>query len=144
VSLRGTRSWRTRVFRLLCSCCFMAIYECVEQIFNVPNMNRYGYDLFNVVEESSTTLYVHICGLRFSPRRKNLAPHGYHSSRILGCLWSPRGYTILLVPGHDPPQDITIFMDVILNPGPSFSSAYFVANTNASLSDDQYATLILS
>ena len=26
-------------------------------------------------------------------------------------------YTSLLVPGHDPPQDITIFMDVSLNPG---------------------------
>ena len=26
-------------------------------------------------------------------------------------------YTSLPVPGHDPPQDITIFMDVSLNPG---------------------------
>ena len=32
-----------------------------------------------------------------------------------------RGYTSLLVPGHDPPQDITIFMDVSLNPGPDLT-----------------------
>ena len=106
--------------------------------FNVSNINRYGYDLFNVVEEGSTTFYLHICGLRFSPGRKNLAPHGYHSSRIPRSLWSSRGYTSLLVPGHDPPQDIAIFMDVALNPGPNLSSAQFVANTNASLWDDQY------
>ena len=37
------------------------------------------------------------------------------------CLWTLRGYTSLLVPGHDPSQDITIFMDVSLNPGPDFT-----------------------
>ena len=32
-----------------------------------------------------------------------------------------RGYTSLLVPGHDPPKDLTIFMDIALNPGPNSS-----------------------
>ncbi|CAH3176504.1 unnamed protein product [Porites lobata] len=40
-------------------------------------------------------------------------------------MWSPRGYTSLVVPGHDIdlPQDITIFMDIALNPGLSSSES---------------------
>ena len=44
-----------------------------------------------------------------------------------------RGYTSLLVPGDDPPQDITIFMDIALNPGPSASESLTGASSiNAS------------
>ena len=69
----------------------------------------------------------------------NLAPHGYHSSHIPRCLWSPHGYTSLLAPEHNPPQDITIFMDVALNPGPSFVESQSAAHTmGASLSDNQH------
>ena len=35
-------------------------------------------------------------------------------------------YTSLLVPGHDPPQDITIFMDVSLNPGPDLTGGWLL------------------
>ena len=34
-------------------------------------------------------------------------------------LWSKRGLTTLLIPSHDPPSDITIFIDINPNPGPS-------------------------
>ena len=34
-------------------------------------------------------------------------------------LWSKRGLTTLLLPRHDPPSDITIFIDINPNPGPS-------------------------
>ena len=40
--------------------------------------------------------------------------------RFPAARWSKRGLTTLLIPSHDPPSDITIFMDVNPNPGPSF------------------------
>lgn len=30
------------------------------------------------------------------------------------------------MPGHDPPQDITIFMDVSLNPGPNLTGSWLL------------------
>ena len=36
----------------------------------------------------------------------------------MALLWSKHGSTTLLIPGHDPPSDITIFMDISKNPGP--------------------------
>ena len=32
---------------------------------------------------------------------------------------SKRGFTSLAIPGHDPPIDLTIFVDIAVNPGPS-------------------------
>ena len=56
--------------------------------------------------------------------RLELSSHGFHKSRLPRCLWSTRGYTCLLVPGHDPPQDIAIFKDVSLNPGPDLNGSW--------------------
>lgn len=50
-----------------------------------------------------------------------------------------RGYTSLLVPGDDPPQGITIFMDIALNPGPSASESLTGASSvNASFLVDRH------
>ena len=49
------------------------------------------------------------------PVRLELSLHGLHKSRLPRCLWTTRGYTCLPVVDHDPPQDITIFIDVSLN-----------------------------
>ena len=57
------------------------------------------------------------------PVRLELSLHGLHKSRLPRCLRTTRGYNCLFVPGHDPPQDITIFMDVSLNPGPDVSGS---------------------
>lgn len=57
-------------------------------------------------------------------------------------MWSPRGYTSLVVPGHDIglPQDITIFMDIALNPGLSSSQSLAGANSMiASFIVDQHS-----
>ena len=35
--------------------------------------------------------------------------------------WTKHGYPSLLIPGHDPPLDITIFGDISINPGPETS-----------------------
>ncbi|XP_068675499.1 uncharacterized protein [Montipora foliosa] len=58
------------------------------------------------------------------PVRLELSLHVFHKSGLPCCLWTTRGYTCLLVPGHDPPQDITIFMDVSLNPGPDLTGSW--------------------
>ena len=50
---------------------------------------------------------------------------GQHEFRALSrlrssfALWSKRGLRTLLIPSHDPPSDITIFIDINPNPGPS-------------------------
>jgi len=60
------------------------------------------------------------------PVRLQLSLHGFQKSRLPHCLWTIRGYTSLLVPGHDPPQDIRILMDVSLNPGPDLTGGWLL------------------
>ena len=38
------------------------------------------------------------------------------------CKWSKHGPISLVIPSHDPPLEITIFMDIAKNPGPMFKS----------------------
>ena len=40
---------------------------------------------------------------------------GFYPTKIA---LSKHGQTCLLIPGHDPPVDITIYMDISVNPGP--------------------------
>lgn len=55
------------------------------------------------------------------PRQWILVTCGYYLSNVPLCLWSSGGYTSFHVPGHNPSKDLTVFMDVALNPGPSSS-----------------------
>ncbi|PFX12798.1 Zinc finger MYM-type protein 1 [Stylophora pistillata] len=50
-----------------------------------------------------------------------LTPNGHHKLRDAAVNWGKRGITTLAVPGHDPPVEITIFIDVEINPGPDSS-----------------------
>ena len=50
-----------------------------------------------------------------------LTPNGHHKLRVAAINWGKRRNTTLAVPGHDPPVEITIFMDVEINPGPDSS-----------------------
>ena len=47
-----------------------------------------------------------------------LTPKVHHKLRVAAINWGKRGNTTLAVPGHDPPVEITIFIDVEINPGP--------------------------
>ena len=53
-----------------------------------------------------------------------LSPRGYFKTSFSHTKLSKHGSTSLLVAGHDPPLDITIFMDIELNPGPSNASSF--------------------
>ena len=48
---------------------------------------------------------IRLCTLGFCPTRKPLTK------------WSKHGQTCFVIPGHDPPLDITVFMDVLTNNG---------------------------
>ena len=43
---------------------------------------------------------------------------GYFKSKRAVSNWTKHGQTSLLIPGHDPPLDITIYLDIAINPGP--------------------------
>ena len=47
---------------------------------------------------------------------------GFNFSKFPLVKWSKHGQTTLVIPGHDPPHDITVFMDVAVNPGPRIGS----------------------
>ena len=63
--------------------------------------------------------------------RVSLAKHGFRRSRVGFSKWSKHGQTTLLVAGHDPPIDITIYSDVPTNPGPQFGNSIESFLTNS-------------
>ena len=48
-----------------------------------------------------------------------LAKTGFNKTRFSVFKWSKRAPTSLLVPGHDPPVDITRYVECSRNPGPN-------------------------
>ena len=42
----------------------------------------------------------------------------FHRAKIPLVSWTKHGCSSLLIPGHDPPLNITIFGDISINPGP--------------------------
>lgn len=63
--------------------------------------------------------------------RVSLAKHGLRRSRVGFSKWSKHGQTTLLVAGHDPPMDITIYSDVSMNPGPQYGKKIESLPTNS-------------
>ena len=71
----------------------------------------------------SSTLFSDVCGQRVIVKfgrleKVSLAKHGFRRSRMSVLKWTKHGQTALLVAGHDPPINITIYMDISINPGP--------------------------
>ncbi len=60
------------------------------------------------------------------------------------------GHTSLVIPGHDPPMEITVFMDIALNPGPillrqeqrNSNRSYYLNYGDANLHVDKLKTTI--
>ena len=53
--------------------------------------------------------------------KKRLISTGFYKHCLPVSKWSKHGFTCLAVPGHDPPIDITIYLDVAANPGPALT-----------------------
>lgn len=45
--------------------------------------------------------------------------NGFHRTRQAANIVSKHGVTSLAIPGHDPPLDITVHLDIAKNPGPT-------------------------
>ena len=56
--------------------------------------------------------------LRAAPATRRLCFTGFYRLKLALVKWTRHGNTSLLIPGYDPPIDITIFMDISRNPGP--------------------------
>ena len=51
----------------------------------------------------------------------NLARSGFTGCKTAITKWSKHGIINLLIPGHDPPVDLTIYVDIYRKPGPILS-----------------------
>ena len=65
----------------------------------------------------------------------SLAKNGFKKTSYSVSKWSKHGQTSLVVAGHDPPVDITIFVDVSRNPGPVSSISNILLQDAASASN---------
>ena len=75
-----------------------------------------------------------------------LTPNGHHRLRDAAINWGKRGNPTLAVFGHDPPVEITIFIDVEINPGPDSSQYDYGQRCNVEyhlMADLQKSTLTL-
>ncbi|XP_068704868.1 uncharacterized protein [Montipora foliosa] len=72
-----------------------------------------------------------------------LTPNDHHKLRVAAIKWGKRGNTTLAVPGHDPPVEITIFMDVEINPGPDSSQNDYGERTQLFVQGSSFSPLVL-
>ena len=82
---------------------------------------RVYYGQFQCWRRISTGILQHSYAWHHRPSltTRNLTPAGVFASNIPATKWTKHGQTALLVPGHDPPIDIKIYMDVHPQPGPT-------------------------
>ena len=55
--------------------------------------------------------------------RLRLCASGFCSTKTAATKWLKHGHICMAIPDHDPPIDITVFMDVSQNPGPCRSDS---------------------
>lgn len=60
--------------------------------------------------------------------KSTLTKSGYCKIKWPVLKWTKHGQKSLLIPGHDPPLDITIYLDIAINPGPD--AAYELLSRN--------------
>ena len=56
---------------------------------------------------------------------------GFHRSRVPMQKHTKHGFVSLVIPGHDPPLDITVYVDISTNPGPAQSIIAFGSRQRA-------------
>ena len=71
-----------------------------------------------------------------------MAKSGFKTTSYSVSKWSKHGQTSLVVAGHDPPVDITIFVDVSRNPGPVSSVSNLLLQDAASASNLHFRSTI--
>ena len=100
--------------------CFVSHCIALYYDFRSPNGLMFEQD-YQVLPGSALVNYepaLFISG-QVSTVKRNLATSGYTKSRTAALKWSKCGLTTLLVQGYDPPCDVTVYVDVSLDPGPT-------------------------
>ena len=81
----------------------------------------------------SRVAYIGFC--RIIPCRRSISMHGSSRTRTSVRKATKHGPIILAIPGHYPPTDLTVFVDVAINPGPcptAFESSFQVQSLASS------------
>ena len=61
-------------------------------------------------------------GVQFKKKCVCIVKHGFHRSKVPMQKHTKHGFVSLVIPGHDPPLDITVYVDISTNPGPAQST----------------------
>ena len=88
-------------------------------IYAVSNVRTTLPLLQEIVFRERNLEYFAVVLYRCGKSKLQLTSMGYHKLPVAAIQWGKRGNTTLAVPGHDPPFEITIFKDIVLNPGPA-------------------------
>jgi hypothetical protein len=109
----------------LIACNFTVFFTLnLQDIYNNINEKSSSKDLMttsNNISSFSTDFLVYFYTPRSKSMKWNLARRGFIGCRTAITKWSKHGIISLLIPGHDPPVDITIYVDICRNPGPVHS-----------------------
>ena len=88
-----------------------------------PYCNPRSLSALNIISTRTVEKFWHNSGqallLYWKNKSLKLTASGFHNSRTTIVKWTTRGLIFLVIPGHDPPLEITIFMDIAKNPGPT-------------------------
>lgn len=83
--------------------------------------NQYGYVFSSFYQDFPAAIATKRRAAFYLPSkpyavRLKLSNSDSHHSHAVGLLWSKHCLTTLLIPGPDPPSDITVFMNISKNP----------------------------
>ena len=68
--------------------------------------------------QSALSLKMFNCSSRPGATVKRLCSAWFAKTKTASVKWAKRGVTTLAIPGFDPPMEVTVYMDISLNPGP--------------------------
>ena len=83
--------------------------------FDAFSLSNIGYTTLLGKGNRASRLLLVSSGL--APAKVIFSRSGFGRTRVALARWTKRSVTTLVVPGHDPPLDITIYMDVESEPG---------------------------
>ena len=99
-------------------------WDTVYDVYLPHRGGRRVYDGISTILKSCGNLneyILHFAVEHVVVRRVKLHRHRNATCCLPLCKWSKHGPISLVIPGHDPPLEITIFMDIAKNPGPIFN-----------------------
>ena len=91
-------------------------------LFHLPTQDYYWQNSWRPVGAHCCDFEGEFVSNRPTVTTRVICSTGFCLTKVPTAKWTKHGYTSLLVPGHDPPLDITVCMDILKNPGPEVSN----------------------